>query len=85
MPEPFAFRTPVAIPELGADPGDWIDYDPEDPTAVYVIREVPRAWAMDVLGRYRALLDELPADAHAPAPPIGYPRLQLLRHEVTDA
>lgn len=58
--EPFAFRTPVAIPELGAESGDWIECHPDDPCSVYVIHEVPRAIAAAVFDRIAMLTASLP-------------------------
>lgn len=72
MPEPFAFRTPIAIPEIGADAGDWIEYDPEDPDLVYVIREIPKRAALDAFNRLRCLFSALPSD-------YGAERLPQLR------
>lgn len=67
--KPFAFRTPVAIPELGAEAGDRIDYDPAVATAVYVIREVPLHHALETFRRVRDLADALPADPDAQSLP----------------
>lgn len=69
MGERFAFRTPVAIPEFGAYPGDWIEYNPRRPDAVYVIRAVSYRRAMDVFRGVRELTDSLPPDPHAKSEP----------------
>lgn len=71
--EPFSFRTPIAIPDIGAEAGDWIDYHPEDPQAVYVIKEVPRRLALETFTRLRSLSSFLPdpsGDDDARRPPL---------------
>lgn len=61
MPRPFAFRTPVDIPELDAKAGDWIDYHPADSSSVFVIHTVPKSWALRVICRHPSLSYYLPS------------------------
>lgn len=70
----FHFRSPVPIPELGVEAGDSIDYDPSDPSGVYLIRRVPKAEALAVMSQYRSIAHQLP---HATLPE-GTPRLTVL-------
>lgn len=71
MSEPFAFRTPVAIPELGAEAGDWIDYNPEFPDRICVVKRAPHhVAAVDAINRVRSRLA---------LPPVERPRLEVHR------
>lgn len=74
--EPFAFRTPVAIPEIGADAGDWIDYDPSDPASVYIIKEVSLRATLRAFSRVRALAAFDPSCGRGIVP---QPRLRRLK------
>lgn len=79
MPEPFAFRTPIAIPEIGAEVGDAILYREDHPGFVQVVKRVPVAEAMGSLRELRELADVLPPDPAAEPPPIGARRLEVVR------
>lgn len=79
MTEPFAFRTPVSIPEIGADAGDWIEYSPRRPNQVYIIKVVPKHMALDTFSRIRSLTAALPPEQVKEVPPVGRSRLEVVR------
>lgn len=83
-PEPTTFQVDIAIPEIGAEPGDWVQvrYDtPGEPVRVMKVIDRQRAsrllWTLEArTGVAERLRAALPGPHR---PPTGRPQLELVR------